>query len=134
MPQADSIPAPLDKQVTLAVEATPVRPSKGDFEAMAKRRYQHPKPKRENNFWYVRVWKDKFVDGIPTRYRERIKLAPATMPLREVQKLVDEKLAPLNQGLITAGSAVNFAEYVNVYYKPDLDHLAQPVQACYLSM
>jgi integrase len=107
----------------------------GDFEAMAKRRYQHPKPKREGNFWYLRIWQDVFDRGIPIRKRKRVKLAPATVPEREVKKIADGILAPVNQGLITAGSAVNFAEYVNVQYKPNyLPVLAKPVQHCYASM
>jgi integrase len=40
------------------------------------------------------------------------------MPVREVQKIADEILRPLNQALISVGSAVNFREYVESTYMP----------------
>src|SRR6266849_6526265 len=86
-----------------------------DFEAMAKRRYQDPKPRREGNFWYLLTWED---GPQGARKRKREKLAPASMPAREVQKIADERLRPLNQGLISVGSAVNFREYVEGTYMP----------------
>jgi integrase len=86
-----------------------------DFEAMAKRRYQDPKPRREGNFWYLLTWED---GPQGARKRKREKLAPASMPAREVQKIADERLRPLNQGLISVGSAVNFREYVQSTYIP----------------
>jgi integrase len=105
---------------------------RGDFEAMAKRRHQSPKPKKEGNFWYIRIWQDCFVGGVRTRKRQRIKLAPASMAQREVLKIADEILRPLNQGLITVGSAVNFGEYVDSEYMPGtLPLLASTTQACY---
>jgi integrase len=82
---------------------------------MAKRRYQDPKPKREGNFWYLLTWED---GPHGSRKRKREKLAPASMPAREVQKIADERLRPLNQGLISVGSAVNFKEYVESTYMP----------------
>jgi hypothetical protein len=88
---------------------------RGDFEAMAKRRYQDPKPRREGNFWYLLTWED---GQQGTRKRKREKIAPASMPAREVQKIADERLRPLNQGLISVGSAVNFREYVQSTYIP----------------
>jgi len=105
---------------------------RGDFEAMAKRRHQRPKPKREGNFWYVRVWQDVFAGGVRTRKRQRIKIAPATMNQREVMKIADEILRPLNQGLITVGSAVNFRDYVeSEYITGSLPLLASTTRACY---
>jgi hypothetical protein len=38
------------------------------------------------------------------------------MPVREVQKLKAEYLRPLNQGLITEGSATTFETYVRTIY------------------
>lgn len=84
---------------------------------MARRRYQHPKPFIEGRFWWIRLWQDELVNGRRTRKRERIKLAPATMPLREVQKVAAEHVHPLNQGLVTLGSAINFNEYVTSIYR-----------------
>ena len=52
------------------------------------------------------------------RKRHRIKLAPADMPVRDVQKIAEEKLRPLNQGLILTGSAMNFAGFVTNTYNP----------------
>lgn len=99
---------------------------------MAKRRHQNPKPKREGNFWYIRIWEDSFAGGAPARRRKRIKLAPASMNQREVLKIADEILRPVNQGLITVGSAVNFGEYVQREYNPGtLPLLASTTQACY---
>jgi hypothetical protein len=49
---------------------------------MARRRFQDPKPKREGNYWYLRVWQDAFVGGVSTRKRQRIKIAPASTPER----------------------------------------------------
>src|SRR6266851_4777614 len=97
---------------------------RADFEAMAKRRYQDPKPKREGNFWYLLTWED---GSQGTRKRKREKLAPASMPVREVQKIADEILRPLNQALISVGSAVNFREYVEGTYMPtELPLLQRP--------
>jgi len=99
---------------------------------MARRRHQNPKPHREGNWWYLRLWSDVFVDGKPTRKLKRIKLAPADMKERQVKKIADEIVRPLNQGLITVGSAVNFAEYVqDVYLPTDLPVFAKTVQNSY---
>ena len=40
------------------------------------------------------------------------------MPEREVQKIAAEKLRPMNQGLISLGSATSFEDYVEGTYKP----------------
>ena len=85
---------------------------------MAKRRFQNPEPERVGNFWYVRIWQDVFVEGKRTRKRQRVKLAPASMPDREVKKIAAEILRSVNQGLVTVGSAVNFSEYLEGTYKP----------------
>jgi len=37
---------------------------------------------------------------------------------REVKKIAAERLRPLNQGLITIGSAINFENYVESTYNP----------------
>src|SRR5947208_12797969 len=95
------------------VEANFDRPSpRGDFEAMAKRRFQDPDPELVGNWWWIRVYQDEFSNGRRSRKRKRIKLAPASMPVREVKKLAAEYLRPLNQGLINAGSATTFETFV----------------------
>ncbi len=57
------IPMPLTPEQELGSEATPVRPSKGDFESMARRRFQDPEPKRSGHWWYVLYWQDVFLRG-----------------------------------------------------------------------
>ena len=82
---------------------------------MARRRFQSPKPFKEGQFWWLRVW-DSNLAG--SRKRQRIKLAPADMPVREVQEIAEEKLWPVNQGLILTGSAMNFQDFVTTTYTP----------------
>jgi integrase len=54
------------------------------------------------------------------------------MPEREVRKIAAEMLRPVNQGLITVGSAVNFTTYVQTTYIPtDLPLLATTTQESY---
>jgi hypothetical protein len=84
-----------------------------DLEKMARRRYQNPKPFKEGAFWWLLCWQDDFVNGVRTRKRKRIKLAPATMAAREARKVASEYISPLNHGLVSLGSATNFTEYVN---------------------
>lgn len=109
-----SMPEPEAKSCMLAGEATS-RASHGDYETMARRRFQSPKPFKEGQFWWLRVW-DTNLAG--SRKRQRIKLAPADMPLREAQKIAEEKLRPVNQGLILTGSAINFNDFVTGTYIP----------------
>jgi integrase len=116
----------------LSPEAAFPPTSHGDFQAMAKRRFQDPQPRREGNFWYLLHWQDSFTDGISTRKRQRVRIAPATMPEREAKKIAAEILRPMNQGLISAGSAVTFNEYVESDYLPiALPLLSSTTQDCY---
>jgi integrase len=102
----------------VVAEANSGNPLKGDFERMARRRFQSPKPKRSGNWWYLLWWQDEFVGGEHVRKRKRKRLAPATMPEREVKKIAAELLRSINQGLESIGSATNFMEYVNSTYVP----------------
>ena len=102
---------------------------------MARRRYQDPKPKREGRWWYLLFRQDTVENGKRTRKRKREKLAPATMPEREVRKIAAELLRPLNQGLIAAGSAIRFADYVEeVYRETVLKAMAKSTQGRYNSV
>jgi integrase len=102
---------------------------------MARRRFQDPKPRREGNFWYLSVWQDAVKNGRRTRKRKRIKLAPKAMPFREVQKIAAEKLREQNQGLITAGSAVGFGDFIETIYRPvDMPTFANSTRARYESV
>jgi integrase len=129
----NSIPEILDAGSMLSREAAfPPASHRGDFEKMAMRRFQDPRPKREGNFWYLLHWQDVFSEGVRTRKRQRVKLAPATMPEREVKKIAAELLRPMNQGLISAGSAVTFSEYVETEYMPiTMPELSSSTQDCY---
>lgn len=109
--------APPDRVIVLP-EANSSLPLKGDFERMARRRFQNPKPFREGAWWWIFVRRDVFSGGKPSRRKERVKLAPATMPEREARKVAAECLRPLNQGLESIGSATNFTTYVNDTYIP----------------
>ena len=99
---------------------------------MAKRRFQDPEPEVVGNWWQIRVYRDEYVNGRRIRKRTRIRLAPASMPVREVQKIKAEYLRPLNQGLISAGSATPFESFVNtVYNTTALPLMASSTQARY---
>jgi len=89
-----------------------------DFEKMARRRFQKPKPVRRGQWWTLLLWKDCFVGTDCKRKRHRVRLAPATMSEREVLKLADEHLRPLNQGLESISSATNFRHYVETTFLP----------------
>ena len=111
------------------------KPSKGDFERMARRRFQDPKPQRLGRWWYLLTWQDEFIEGRRIRKRKRIKLALATMPEREVRKIAAETLRPLNQGLISVGSGTRFEDFVESVYKPTvLPVMAKTTQDRYASV
>jgi integrase len=118
---------------TLCGEASFDRPSpRGDFEAMVKRRFQDPEPEVVGNWWQIRVYRDEYANGRRIRKRIRIRLAPASMPIREVQKIKAEYIRPLNQGLISAGSATPFESFVQTVYKiTTLPLMASSTQARY---
>ena len=84
---------------------------------MARRRFQDPRPFREGAFWWLLHWQDEVVDGKRIRKRKRSKLGSAEMPEREALKIAAETLRPLNQGLVTVGSATKFDDYVESEYK-----------------
>ena len=99
---------------------------------MARRRFQSPTPFKEGQFWWLRVW-DTSATG--SRKRQRIKLANADMAVREVQKIVDEMLRPMNQGLALTGSAMRFTDFMNeVYFPIYLPLLSSSTQASYRAM
>ena len=102
----------------VAPEASSGGPSREDFQKMARRRFQDPKPVRRGHWWTLLVWKDHFVGAERKRKRERVRLAPSTMSEREVLKIAAEHLRPLNQGLESIGSATNFNHYIETVYLP----------------
>jgi integrase len=93
-------------------------PSVGDFDRMAKRRFQDPKPKRRGQWWYLLYWEDQIIDGRRIRKRKREKLGPSSLPEREAKKIAAERLRGMNQGLLSLGSASTFEDYVKGVYVP----------------
>jgi integrase len=102
----------------VSIEANTGTPLKGEFERMARRRYQNPKPEKRGKWWTLQFWQDSFTGGKHKRVHKRVRLAPATMPGREALKVAQELLSPLNQGLESIGSATNFQHYVQTTYGP----------------
>ena len=109
--------APQDRAIVMS-EANSGYPLKGDFERMARRRFQKPTPFREGNWWWIRVWRDEFRGGRPERTLKRLKVAPVTTSAREAQKIASEILRPMNQGLESVGSATPWGLYVDTIYRP----------------
>lgn len=91
-------------------------PSNGDFDKMARRRFQNPKPRKEGKQWVLYYWADVFEQGKRNRKKKRQVLAPVTMKAREVQKVASEFLRPMNQGLQAIGAATNFGTFVEGTY------------------
>ena len=102
---------------------------------MARRRFQDPKPSRLGKWWYLLCWQDEFIGGRRLRKRKRIKLAPATMPEREVRKIAAEILRPMNQGLVSVGSGTKFEDFLENVYKPTvLPLMSKTTQDRYVSV
>src|ERR1022692_2457499 len=108
--------APAGRVIVLP-EANFDLPRREDFERMARRRFQDPKPKRKGAWWWILSYKDEFVDGKIARKRKRLKVAPATMGEREAKKIATETLRPMNQGLESIGSATQFGAYIASTYR-----------------
>ena len=102
---------------------------------MARRRYQKPKPRPEGRQWVIYYWDDEFNNGERRRKKKRHVLGPRAMGEREAEKVRDEFLRPLNQGLVNIGSATKFEDYVESVYKPvTLPTLAKTTRDRYLSV
>lgn len=99
-------------------ETSSGKPSREEIERMARRRFQDPTPKRVGKWWYLLYWQDELENGRRVRKRTRTKLALATTPEREVKKIAAEMLRPMNQGLVSIGSATRFEDFVNQVYIP----------------
>src|SRR2546428_2868122 len=98
VPGQNPAPQGSDGRGMVCAEANFDQPSQE--EKMARRRFQAPKPQKIGNWWYLLYWQDEFSEGDRTRKRKRVKLAPASMLAREVEKIAAETLRPLNQGLV----------------------------------
>jgi hypothetical protein len=115
----------------VSIEANHLAPLKGKFSAMARRRFQDPKPFREGHWWWITPRKDEFVDGKLERVRTRVKVCEAEISEGEARKMAAELLRPMNQGLEAIGSAMHFTEYVNSTYKDYLETKSVPTQDSY---
>jgi integrase len=113
-----SLPTTANGRDTLLAGTNSGVPSTGDYEKMARRRFQDPKPTRRGQWWYLLYWEDQIKDGRRIRKRKREKLGPASMPEREARKISVERLRGLNQGLLSLGSASSFEDYVKGVYEP----------------
>lgn len=84
--------------------------------AMARRRYQSPKPQVRGALWTLLVWQDELNNGRRERKRKRITLGLATGPdaisAKEARRIASERLRAANQGLVTTGPAVAFNYFV----------------------
>jgi len=101
-------------------------------EKMVARRYQEPEPKRHGKHWTIVVWEDPLPDGQLKRRQRRIRLAPLDTPWRKVLRLRDERLKPVNQGMLAFGSATNFGNFVEeTYVKSEMPLLAKTTQERY---
>lgn len=96
---------------------------------MARRRFQDPKPQKVGHYWYVLVWENT---AGPGRKRQRIKLAPADTPVREVRKIAAERLRSINTIVMPTASEFSFESFVtNTYEKLTMPLLASSVQRSY---
>lgn len=126
---------PSPDRAIVSIKANPFVPGKGDYDAMARRRFQAPTPRKEGRWWVLYYWQDEFKDKQRRRCKKRQKLAPADTPEREVKKIAAEFLRPMNQGLQSIGAATGFEEYIDASYIPVvLPQLARSTQLRSLSV
>ena len=103
-----------------------------DFEAVARRRFQNPKPRKIGNWWWIYPWVDVWENGQIRRKRKPIKVAPADTGARAAQRIAAEIMRGQNQGLESIGSVTPFRIFVESDYKKAvLPLLAMPVQKNY---
>lgn len=114
----NSLVTPLPERGIVVPEVSAGLPLKGeDFQRMARRRFQHPKPFKEGKWWWIKTRQDEIVAGKLVRRQKRIKVAPAGVGDREAKQIASELLRPMNQGLETIGSATQFGAYVQGTYE-----------------
>ena len=113
-----SLPTNVTGSGIICAETNSGVPSTGDYEKMARRRFQDPRPQRRGEWWYLLFWEDAIEQGRRIRKRKREKLGPSSMPEREARKIAVERLRALNQGLLSLGSASSFEDYTREVYFP----------------
>jgi integrase len=123
---------PSAESVNLLPEANAASALREESEKMARRRYQEPVPKQHGKHWTIIVTEDYLQDGQPKRRQKRIRLAPLGTKWRTVLRLRDERVKPLNQGLLAFGSATDFNTFVQQTYIPiEMPLLAKTTQQRY---
>lgn len=128
------IPKSPDRAI-VSIKANSFVPSKGDFDTMARRRFQAPTPRKEGKWWVLYYWQDEFKGKERSRRKKRTKLARIETPEREVRRIAAEFLRPMNQQLQSIGAATGFEEYIDAVYIPVvLPQLARSTQLRSLSV
>src|ERR1700739_4054087 len=96
----------------------PCESLRSEIDAMARRRYQNPKPKRHGNQWRILVWKDVFKNGSWSRERmPHVLGAVNEIGFREAQQRAATVLDPLNLQPRNPGVAVTFRTFVDEVYR-----------------
>jgi len=90
---------------------------------MARRRYQKGsirKRGKRNPVWEFQWWEDYIKeDGRIGRRRQSVTLgAVSEITLREARKLADERVRPVNQGILVPQSTLKFRDFVDRYLDP----------------
>jgi integrase len=115
--------------------ASPALMQRSAFEAMARRRHQCPTPFIHGAHWVINYRVDVFENGEFRRTQKQQQLAPSNKKLRDVLRIRDEFMAPLNHGSVSASSAVTFKDYVEqVYNRNKLPLLEGGSQDRYVSV
>lgn len=93
-------------------------PSQEDLAAVARRRFQNPKPHKHGKQWRILVWKDVWENSRWVRRRVHEVLGSAEeMGFRQAQKLAEKVIEPLNKQPRNPGVAITFKEFVAEVYK-----------------
>jgi integrase len=90
---------------------------------MARRRYQKGsirKRGKRDPVWELQWWEDYLKDdGSIGRRRQSVTLgAVSEMTLRQVRKLAEERLRPVNQGILLPQSTMDLQAFVDRYFEP----------------
>lgn len=100
---------------------------------MARRRHQHPKPKKLGNWWYIRVRVEELnSDGSRERKRKWVQLCGAETKVRQVSKIADRYLNDhINNGVKSIAGAQRIGTFIDSDYLKDFEKLAKPTRDCY---
>ncbi len=90
---------------------------------MARRRYQKGSIRKRGKripVWELQWWEDYITEdgGIGRRRRSVTLGAVSEITLREARKLADERVRPVNQGILVPQSTMKFLDFVERYFEP----------------